>query len=74
MLQVNLLLALFNMLPVPPLDGGNVVGGLLSGSLRAGYESLRPYGVYILYALMLSGAISYIIGPPYVFLARLLTL
>jgi Zn-dependent protease len=73
-LQVNLLLALFNMIPVPPLDGGNVVGGLLHGRLRDGYESLRPYGVFILYALMLSGAVGAIIGPPYVFLARLLTL
>ena len=73
-LQVNLLLALFNMIPVPPLDGGNVVGGLLRGRVRDGYESLRPYGVFILYALLLSGAVSAIIGPPYLFLARLLTL
>lgn len=73
-LQVNLLLALFNMLPVPPLDGGNVVGGLLSGGLRRGFESLRPYGVFILYGLMLSGVLGAIIGPPFVFLARLLTL
>lgn len=72
-LQVNLLLALFNMIPVPPLDGGNVLGGLLSGTLRARYEALRPYGVFILYGLMLSGAVAAILGPPYVFLARLLT-
>jgi Zn-dependent protease len=72
-LQVNLLLALFNMIPVPPLDGGNVLGGLLSGALRARYEALRPYGVFILYGLMLSGAVAAILGPPYVFLARLLT-
>ena len=74
LLRVNLLLALFNMIPVPPLDGGNVLGGLLNGPWRARYESLRPYGVFILYALMLSGALSAIIGPPYIFLARLLTL
>jgi Zn-dependent protease len=72
--RVNLLLALFNLIPVPPLDGGNVLGGLLSGPWRARYESLRPYGVFILYALMFSGALSAIIGPPYGFLARLLTL
>jgi Zn-dependent protease len=72
--RVNLLLALFNLIPVPPLDGGNVLGGVLSGPWRARYESLRPYGVFILYALLLSGAVSALIGPPYVFLARLLTL
>jgi Zn-dependent protease len=74
LLQVNLLLALFNMIPVPPLDGGNVLGGLLGGTWRQRYESLRPYGVFILYGLMFSGALAAIIGPPYVFLARLLTL
>jgi len=51
-----------------------VLGGLLSGPWRARYEALRPYGVFILYALMFSGALGAIIGPPYVFLARLLTL
>lgn len=73
-LQVNLLLALFNMIPVPPLDGGNVLGGLLGGAWRRRYEALRPYGVFILYGLMFSGALAAIIGPPFLFLARLLTL
>lgn len=73
-LQVNLLLALFNMIPVPPLDGGNVLGGVLGGAWRRRYEALRPYGVFILYGLMFTGALSALIGPPFVFLARLLTL
>lgn len=72
--QLNLLLALFNLLPVPPLDGGNIVACLLRGSLAARYDALRPYGVFVLYALMLTGALSAIIEPPYVFLARWLIL
>jgi Zn-dependent protease len=72
--RLNLLLAVFNLLPVPPLDGGNVLGGLLRGRLSQRYEAIRPYGVLILYALMLTGALAYIIGPPYLLLARLLTL
>ncbi|HAK56792.1 MAG: site-2 protease family protein [Vicinamibacterales bacterium] len=70
---LNLLLAVFNMLPVPPLDGGSVVGGLLPASLADPFDRLvRPYGFLILYALILTGMFWTIIGPPYLFLARLL--
>jgi Zn-dependent protease len=72
--QVNLLLAVFNLVPVPPLDGGNILGGLLRGPAAQRFDALRPYGIFILYALMLSGALNHLIGPPYVLLARLLTL
>ena len=72
--QLNLLLAVFNLVPVPPLDGGNIVGGLLRGPLSRRFDALRPWGVFILYGLMLSGMLGKIIGPPYFLLARLLTL
>ena len=70
--QVNLLLAFFNLIPVPPLDGGNVLAGLLPP--RAAYEfaRLRPYGFIVLYALMFTGALSALVAPPANFLMRLL--
>jgi Zn-dependent protease len=61
--ELNVLLALFNMIPVPPLDGGNVVAGLLSGAPARAYEQLRPYGFFILYALILSGMLWRIVAP-----------
>jgi Zn-dependent protease len=69
MVQLNLLLAVFNMLPIPPLDGGNVVAGILPEALAARYDRLvRPYGFVILIVLMATGWLYRLIGPPLSFL------
>jgi Zn-dependent protease len=63
-LLMNVLLAVFNMIPVPPLDGGNVLAGLLPIPLARQYDRLRPWGFLLLYGLMLTGILGAIVVPP----------
>jgi Zn-dependent protease len=67
-LQINLLLAVFNLLPIPPLDGSSVLAGVLPERAAASLDRVRPYGFLLLYALLLSGGFSLVVGPPYRFL------
>jgi Zn-dependent protease len=63
-IQLNVLLAVFNMIPIPPLDGGNVLGGLLPRRLAFAFNAVRPYGIMFLYVLMFTGQLEYLIVPP----------
>lgn len=59
----NVLLAAFNMIPIPPLDGSRVLTWLLPPKLRDGYDALGRYGMLILVVLMISGSLWALVGP-----------
>lgn len=69
-LEINLLLAIFNMIPVPPLDGSSVLAGVVPEWVAARLDRLRPYGFLVLYALMFTGALGYLVGPPFDWILR----
>jgi Zn-dependent protease len=59
----NILLAWFNLMPIPPLDGSHIVGGLLPDKLAYAYASIGRYGMLILILLIFSGVFFEILGP-----------
>ncbi len=69
---VNLVLAVFNLLPVPPLDGSRVVFSLLPRKAAFVYISLEPWGFFIVIALLYLGIIDLVIWPIVGFLAKTL--
>lgn len=60
---INLILFVLNLFPIPPLDGGRVVAGILPRSLALGYMRIEPYGMWIILALLFSGILGRILWP-----------
>ena len=72
-IQINLILAIFNFIPLYPLDGSHILKGFLPRNMLPGYENICRYGPFILLGVILLGnfaripILSYIIWPPTIF-------
>lgn len=66
-IQINIVLALLNMLPIPPLDGGRVAVGLLPGRLSWQLSQLEPFGLIIILVLLATKMLNVILQWPLAF-------
>ncbi len=62
-IQINIILMVLNLLPLPPLDGGRIVTGLLPGPLAWQFSRIEPFGLFILIGLLFLGVLGQILGP-----------
>ena len=60
---INLVLAILNLMPIPPLDGSGIVASLLPNDSAAKYLKIAPYGMFIVIALIMSGFFRWFVLP-----------
>ncbi len=67
---INIVLAVLNMIPLPPLDGGRVASGLMSPRTAMKFDRIEPYGLLILVGLMVTGVLQQVLLPVIIYVLQ----
>ena len=68
----NTMLGMFNLIPIPPLDGGRVAAGLMPASMAAKFERIEPVGFLIVVGLSALGVFGWLFDPAYRIVGRVI--
>lgn len=69
---INIYLAIFNLIPIPPLDGSGIIEGVLKGEALYNYQKIKPYGFIILLLIIYLGVLDVIANPIISFVLNIL--
>ena len=69
---INIYLAIFNLIPIPPLDGSGIIEGVLKGEALYNYQKIKPYGFIILLLIIYAGVLDVVANPIISFILNIL--
>lgn len=72
-LFINLILMVLNLIPIPPLDGGRVLSGLLPDNLSVAFAKIEPYGLFIIFGLLVLGVLRFLLEGPLSFFKSIIS-
>ncbi|HPD19369.1 MAG TPA: site-2 protease family protein, partial [Candidatus Goldiibacteriota bacterium] len=74
MIIINVVLGVFNLVPIPPLDGSKIIMAFMPDDVAMKYESISPFGIFIIIGLLFLNFFDLIFRPVFIFLQYLINL